>query len=214
MKKRVVKNMKIINYGHACFKVIDDGVSVIFDPYRDDSVPGLKLPNDLEADYVFSSHDHFDHNAVEKVKLTGRKPPLKMKEIILNHDSKGGQERGKSIARILYFKDYSICHLGDVGDVNEIADNDEFDDIDIVLAPINGFYTICALDALLLKRLKNWKLLIPMHYQKRTAGGSTGYIDGHQISIFVKSIDRFIEIEEQEIEIKPRLFDFNYLVFK
>ena len=127
-----------------------------------------------------------------KVKLTGKKPPLKMKEVVLNHDNKGGKERGKSIARILYFKDYSICHLGDAGDVNEIADNDEFDNIDIVLAPINGFYTICALDALLLKRLKNWKLLIPMHYQKRTASGSTGYIDGNQISILIKSIDRFI----------------------
>ena len=206
--------MRIINYGHSCFKIIDDGVSVIFDPYQDDSVPGLQLPNDLEADYVFCSHDHADHNAVDKVKLTGRTPELNMKSITLNHDSEGGKLRGKTIARILYFKDYSICHLGDAGDVNEIADNDEFDDIDIVLAPINGFYTICALDALLLKRLKNWKLLIPMHYQKRTPGGSSGYTDGHQITILVKSVDRFLEFEKQEIEIQPRYFDYNYLIFK
>ena len=41
--------MKIINYGHACFKVIADDVSVIFDPFQDDSVPGINLPKDLEA---------------------------------------------------------------------------------------------------------------------------------------------------------------------
>lgn len=206
--------MKIINYGHACFKVIDGDTSVVFDPYRDDSVPGLTLPKGIEADYVFCSHDHFDHDAADKIKLTGRKPPLRMKEVVLNHDNKGGKERGKSIARILYFNDYSICHLGDAGDMNEIADNDELNDIDIVLAPINGFYTICALDALLLKRLKNWKLLIPMHYQKRTASGSTGYIDGHQITIFIKSVDRYLELDQQEVEIQPRHFDFNYLIFK
>ena len=206
--------MKIINYGHSCFKIIDDGVSVIFDPYRDDSVPGLQLPNGLEADYVFCSHEHDDHNAIDKVKLTGKQPPLNMKSVELSHDKEGGKVRGKSIARILYFKDYSICHLGDAGDVNEIIDNPELNDIDIVLTPINGFYTICALDALLAKRMKNWRLLIPMHYQKRTPQGSSGYTDGHQITIFIKSVDRFLEFDEQEIEIQPRYFDFNYLIFK
>ena len=206
--------MKIINYGHSCIKVISDGVSVIFDPYRDNSVPGLNLPDDLEADYVFCSHDHDDHNAANKVKLTGNKPPLKMKEVVLNHDPQGGRLRGKTIARILYFSDYSICHLGDCGDVNELLENEEIDNIDIVLCPINGFYTIGALDALRLKRNKNWKLLIPMHYQIKTPEMSTGYPDGGQINIFIKSVDRFVYAPSSGFEVSDKYFKYNYLIFE
>ena len=206
--------MKLINYGHACFKVIDDGVSVVFDPYRDDSVPGLTLPKGIEADYVFCSHDHDDHNAANKVKLTGNKPPLKMKEVVLNHDPQGGRLRGKTIARILYFSDYSICHLGDCGDVNELLENEEIDNIDIVLCPINGFYTIGALDALRLKRNKNWKLLIPMHYQIKTSEMSTGYPDGGQINIFIKSVDRFAFAPSSGFEVNDKYFKYNYLIFE
>ena len=206
--------MRIINYGHSCIKVISDGVSVIFDPYRDNSVPGLNLPDDLEADYVFCSHDHDDHNAANKVKLTGIKPPLKMKEVVLNHDPQGGRLRGKTIARILYFSDYSICHLGDCGDVNELLENEEIDNIDIVLCPINGFYTIGALDALRLKRNKNWKLLIPMHYQIKTPEMSTGYPDGGQINIFIKSVDRFAYAPSSGFEVNDKYFKYNYLIFE
>lgn len=204
--------MKIINYGHACFKVIDGDVSIIFDPYRDDSVPGLKLPDNLEADYVFCSHDHYDHDAADKVKLTGRKPVINMKEIELNHDPEGGRLRGKNIARILYFDDYSICHLGDVGDVNELMECEALRDIDVVLCPINGFYTICALDALRLKRALGWKLLIPMHYQIKQR--NIGYTDGGQINIFIKSIDKYIGIDKNEVEITDNLFRLNYLIFE
>ena len=206
--------MKIINYGHSCIKVISDGVSAIFDPYRDNSVPGLNLPDDLEADYVFCSHDHDDHNAANKVKLTGNKPPLKIKEVVLNHDPQGGRLRGKTIARILYFSDYSICHLGDCGDVNELLENEEIDNIDIVLCPINGFYTIGALDALRLKRNKNWKLLIPMHYQIKTPEMSTGYPDGGQINIFIKSVDRFAYAPSSGFEVSDKYFKYNYLIFE
>ena len=206
--------MKIINYGHSCIKVISDGVSVIFDPYRDNSVPGLNLPDDLESDYVFCSHNHDDHNATNKVKLTGNKPPLKMKEVVLNHDPQGGRLRGKTIARILYFSDYSICHLGDCGDVNELLENEEIDNIDIVLCPINGFYTIGALDALRLKRNKNWKLLIPMHYQIKTPEMSTGYPDGGQINIFIKSVDRFAFAPSSGFEVNDKYFKYNYLIFE
>ena len=207
--------MKIINYGHACFKVIDGDVSVIFDPYRDDSVPGLTLPEGLEADYVFCSHEHDDHCAVEKVKLSGKKPPLKMKEVVLNHDNQGGKLRGKTIARILYFDDYSICHLGDCGDVNEVLENKDLDDIDVVLCPINGFYTICAMDALRLKRNKNWRLLIPMHYQiKYPPNFSTGYSDGGQINIFTKSIERYANAPSSGFEVSEKYFAYNFLIFE
>ena len=207
-----VNNMRIINYGHACFKIIDDDISIILDPYQDQSVPGLTLPDGLEADYVFCSHDHYDHNAFNKVKLTNCKPQIYMKEIVLNHDPNEGRLRGKSIARIFYFSDYSICHLGDIGDVEQALEIEELKNIDVVLCPINGFYTIGALDALKLQKVLNWKLLIPMHYFKKEDG--SGYPDGNQIDIFKNKIDKYFSADTNEIEINDKLFSYRYLIFE
>ena len=53
-------------YGHSCFRLdFGEGGSVIFDPYAKGSVPGAELPKKPEADLVFCSHDHADHNAAD-----------------------------------------------------------------------------------------------------------------------------------------------------
>ena len=54
--------MKLIWYGHSCFKVICENGTVVFDPYAPGSVPGLELP-ELKADAVICSHGHSDHCA-------------------------------------------------------------------------------------------------------------------------------------------------------
>lgn len=174
--------MKIINYGHACFKVIDDDVSVIFDPYDTDSVPGMELPKNIKTNFLFTSHEHYDHNARNKVEVIPTNKKIDLIEIPLPHDDCGGRKRGMSVARVIKFSDYSICHMGDIGDVNAVLHCPQLKNIDVVLCPINGFYTIGAKDALFLKEQMGWKLLIPMHYQDVQIG--TGYPDGNQIEIF------------------------------
>ena len=55
--------MKIKYLGHSSFQIISNSVLVI-DPYG----PKIsKLPNDLTADVVTVSHQHFDHNYTEGV---------------------------------------------------------------------------------------------------------------------------------------------------
>ena len=58
--------MKITWIGHACFKIESDGYTLIFDPYADGFVPGLK-PLREKADMVLCSHEHGDHNAKKLV---------------------------------------------------------------------------------------------------------------------------------------------------
>lgn len=61
----------LIKYtGHACFKVRDNetGYSILFDPYEPDSVPGFRKIVD-SASEVICSHDHFDHNYTDAVKV-------------------------------------------------------------------------------------------------------------------------------------------------
>ena len=61
--------MKITWHGHSCFSVAADGYTVVFDPYADGSVPGYP-PLRLQADAVYCSHGHRDHNAAELVTLS------------------------------------------------------------------------------------------------------------------------------------------------
>ena len=63
--------MKIVNLGHASFLIKGNKISVLTDPYRDDSVPGLKMPR-ISANYVTCSHDHYDHDAKDLVKVVER----------------------------------------------------------------------------------------------------------------------------------------------
>src|SRR5262245_5991135 len=54
--------MKITYYGHACFSVVAGGKHILFDPF----ITGNELAKhirleDIEADYIFVSHGHFDH---------------------------------------------------------------------------------------------------------------------------------------------------------
>ena len=206
--------MKIINYGHACFKVISDidGVSVVFDPYRDNSVPNLRLPNNIESDYVFSSHDHYDHDAVNKIRVSTNPKPIKLTEIVLPHDKEGGKLRGMSVARIIRFSDYSICHLGDIGDIRAIEKHNELKGIDIVLCPINGFFTISAEEAIKISKIMNWKIIIPMHYEKKELG--IGYPDGGQIDIFKKLHPEFDLIKDNSIEINDKNFEKGCIIFE
>ena len=202
--------MKIINYGHACFKIIDDDVSVIFDPYRNSSVPGLKLPKDIEANFVFSSHDHYDHDGIDMVKVISNDKSLNLTEVKLSHDDAGGTKRGFSVARVIRFSDYSICHMGDVGDIREVLKCDALKGIDIVLCPINGYFTISAEEAIQIKEKMSWKILIPMHYEIKEK--HSGYPDGGQIDIFKKMMPNHTFVDTS-VEISDKCFEFDSIIF-
>ena len=206
--------MRIINHGHACFQIIGDDLSIVFDPYKDNSVPGLNIRRNIEANFCYCSHSHYDHNAIEKVNLLlGEKEEIRNIAISLPHDKNNGKDRGFSIARIFYYSDYSICHLGDIGDVRSVINDKRFKNIDIVLCPINGFYTISAKEAAKLQKEMNWKILIPMHYEIEEKG--IGYPDNGQINIF-KSLynkDEILEIDDFKLEMKDEYFKYKTLIF-
>lgn len=203
--------MVIINHGHACFEVRSDEVSIVFDPYQDGSVPGLQLKKKIVANMVHCSHQHFDHNAFDKVEIVPPNKPIKTKEIKLPHDKENGAKRGFSTAKIVYFSDYSICHMGDIGDPKAVIERDELKNIDIVLCPINGFFTISAKEAIALQKEMGWKLLIPMHYE--IAEEKTGYPDGGQINIFKTYIENYLKVNDSDVEITPDIFKYKSLIF-
>ena len=56
-------HVEIAYFGHSSFRLKGRVKAVITDPYGEQVG---KYPRDAEADIITVSHDHFDHNAVEK----------------------------------------------------------------------------------------------------------------------------------------------------
>ena len=114
--------MDIIYLGHSSFKIKGKTASVITDPF-DPEMVGLKYPKN-EADIVSVSHDHNDHNKIDLVSnvdmvvRTAGEYEIKGISIIgieVDHDSSGGQERGKNIIFVFEVDGIRVAHFGDLG---------------------------------------------------------------------------------------------------
>jgi len=151
-------------YGHSCFVLDFDGYKIALDPYND-SVPGFKL-NIIEANEVLCSHGHGDHNFVEAVNITkAQRPEIKVTEIQSFHDKVKGAERGENILRIFEYDSLRIMHCGDIGCMPEKDQLEQMRNLDAVLVPVGGKFTIDAKEATEFVNLIGAKQIIPMHYK-------------------------------------------------
>lgn len=158
-------------YGHSCFKLEADGHSIVFDPYEDGSVPGLKLPRGLMADIVNCSHEHGDHNAAHLVKLTGEKPQLNIKKIRTPHDHHNGTHRGFSDITFVLLPGITVCHLGDLGRIPTDEEYQEIEKADVILIPCAGYFTINSKEAAkVIGHLKHPALKVLMHFRENGKG--------------------------------------------
>lgn len=168
--------MKIIWHGHSCFQIIaqkekDIKVSIIIDPFSKEI--GLKLPK-LEADVLLISHDHSDHNNQKAVSgnpfVIAGPGEYDIKGVFVQgitafHDNLGGKERGQTTIYNIKAEDISICHLGDLGQKELTSDQvEQINNVDILIIPVGGKYTISAKDALKIMSQIEPKITIPMHY--------------------------------------------------
>lgn len=179
--------MIIEYYGHSCFKVTakpagraTEDVTIFFDPFSKEI--GLRPPQG-QADVVFVSHDHHDHNNIDAIKGnpvvidTPGEFAVKGINVVGSdsfHDDKEGMERGHSTIFVLEAEDLKICHLGDLGCDLSGKQLEEIDGVDVLFIPVGGKYTIDGKKAAELVRKIEPVLVIPMHYK---IAGSTIDID-------------------------------------
>ena len=161
--------MNLIWNGHSCFTLETAEGSVVFDPYRDGSVPGLS-PIRLTADLVLCSHDHRDHGARELVGLTGRTPSFSVETISTFHDPEGGALRGPDTIHIVAAEGMRLAHLGDLGCIPTPEQLDRLRGLDVLLIPVGGYYTIDASQAQELAEELKPRIVVPMHYRSDTFG--------------------------------------------
>lgn len=163
--------------GQALFKLKGKKTSVIIDPY-DPQFSGLKLPKDLTADILLSTHGHGDHNNVGVVSSSLGKPMVfqdpgeyEVSGVVITgvdsfHDNSQGSERGKNTIFHITFDGLDIVHLGDLGQSKlteeQIA---QIGQTDILLIPVGGVYTIDSKAAADIVSQLEPKIIIPMHYK-------------------------------------------------
>ncbi|MCD8209259.1 MAG: MBL fold metallo-hydrolase [Coprobacillus sp.] len=187
--------MTILRYlGHSSFLLDSESSTLVIDPYKDGSVPGLTFPKGIVCDAVVTSHNHDDHNAIDQVLLTGLDIDFTYEEIPCYHDNQKGALRGPNKIFIFYINGLKIVHLGDLGHALDKETIEKLKGCDVLLAPINGHFTLGA-DAIydLVCQVEP-KITVPMHYYRME--DNSGYPDGGQIETFLKHFDRVKEVHD------------------
>lgn len=168
--------MEITYLGHSCFKLKGKNGTVVTDPY--DSTIGLVMPK-TSADIVTVSHQHSDHNAIQKIAGTAKRAkPFVVSDpgeyevggisvfgTASYHDEKNGTERGVNTIFSIFMDELMICHLGDLG--HELNDEQlqELGTIDVLICPVGGHFTIDPKTAVKVIQQIEPTYIIPMHYQ-------------------------------------------------
>ncbi len=172
-----MKHMNINWHGQSCFQIFsaqgkDNHVSIVIDPF--DESTGLKLPK-LQADIVLVTHEHSDHNNVKAV--SGEPFIIKgpgeydIKKVFIQgisgyHDNVQGTQRGSITIYTIETEEMRLCHLSDLGQKELTSSQlDKIGDIDILMIPIGGIYTIDAAEAVKVMAQIEPRVIIPMHYK-------------------------------------------------
>lgn len=199
--------MDIYWYGQACFKLKGKEATVVVDPF-DPQFVGLKLPKDLVADVVLSSHDHGDHNFTSAVVGSEGTTPLVFKEpgeyevkgvtitgVSSFHDDAGGAKRGLNTIFHLNCDNLNIVHLGDLGQ-SQLTEEQlaQIGEVDLLLIPVGSVYTIDGKTASDIAAQLEPRIIIPMHY----------FIEGLKFEL--EGVDKFLkEMGVENVSPVPKL---------
>lgn len=156
--------------GHSCFRLEEDGYTILLDPYEDNKVPGLAAVRE-NANLVLCSHEHGDHNARQCVNLVaGGKNPWQITRIDTYHDDKKGALRGENTIHVLDNGSCRIAHFGDIGCPLTEGQAGQLQGLDVALVPVGGYYTVDAPQAKEIMDTIRPRVIIPMHYRSESFG--------------------------------------------
>jgi L-ascorbate metabolism protein UlaG (beta-lactamase superfamily) len=196
--------MDIQYLGHSCFKIKGKKGTVVTDPYH--PYVGFEMPG-VSADIVTVSHDHQDHNQATAVNNTARRKrpfiidhpgeyevgEISVFGIPTYHDDSKGTERGANTVYNIIMDGLKVCHLGDLGHELDQETVNQIGDVDILLCPVGGEFTIDPKTAKKVIQSLEPSIVIPMHYKTSK----------HDDKVFgeLKSLGDFLN--EYGAEVKP-----------
>lgn len=194
-----MRPMEITWLGHSCFRLKGSEATVLTDPYRPGYGYDLGKPT---ANIVTVSHQHADHNYVQAVSgarvISGPGEYEFGNVLVIGlatfHDDAAGEKRGKNTVYLIEMDDITICHLGDLGHLLTSEQAAGLGNIDVLLVPVGGVYTIDASQAAKVARQLEPKFVIPMHYKTPAEKAA------------IEPVDRFLkELGVGQLEPGPKL---------
>ena len=201
-----LKNMHITWHGQSFFQLqtsLSKGeqTTIAIDPFEE--TIGLNVPS-FTADILLITHDHADHNNKITIKgapfLVDGPGEYEVKEIFVQgipsfHDEESGKKRGINTIYTLEVEEMRLCHLGDFGQKELTEDQlEQIGDIDILMIPVGGEFTIDAKGAAHIISQIEPKIVIPMHYALP------------KLKIKLDEVDKFLkEIGQKSVVPQPKL---------
>lgn len=147
---------RLFYQGHSSFRITSDAGKVCFiDPFAG---VGYQTP----ADLVLITHEHYDHNAIDKITMAPGCVVIRSKDAINGGIYREFAEKGYKIKAVPAYNSHhprgfgcgylieidgvKIYHAGDTDFIPEMASL-KSEKIDYALLPIDGFYTMSPEDA-------------------------------------------------------------------
>lgn len=202
--------MDIYPLGHASFRLKGKMATVVTDPF-DPMMVGLKMPKVEMVDIVTVSHAHGDHNSVGNINGTpfiiSGPGEYEVKGVTVigvstYHDASQGGERGKNVVYKITMDGINVCHLGDLGHKLSDSQVNDIGDVDILLVPVGGFYTISAEVAAEVVAQIEPSIVVPMHYYRNgIADTFKGKIDG--VDKFLKETGAEGTLPQNKLTVTP-----------
>lgn len=206
--------MTITWFGQSCFRLEAKEGSVLIDPFSKDI--GLKPPR-IKDDVILVTHQHHDHNNMEDanpeafiIQTPGEyeNHGIAIRGIQSFHDDKQGTERGLNTIYVFKAEDMTICHLGDLGHVLTDKQVEDIGDVDILMIPVGGTYTIDAKTAVEVITQIEPKVVIPMHY--KVPGHTSTVLEGpekfvKELGLTPEKVDKYkiskklLPVEEEKL---------------
>ncbi len=196
---------------HASFRIDTELGVIYFDPW--------KIKNEIKADYIFVSHNHFDHFSIGDIDNISKKETLiicpsevasELKNYNLKEVKSGDKfEIGKikvevvpayninknfhpkSSGKVGFIVEIEGKNIYHAGDTDFIPEMKEFKNIDFALIPIGGTYTMGPEEAAEFVNTVKPRITIPMHYGELSPGKK-------ELEEFKKLVKERIEILEKE----------------
>jgi len=202
--------MKIKYFGHAAFLITSkNGARIITDPYKPGCFDGgIKYDTITEeADIVTISHEHDDHNetSIQGDPEFVRGPELrdikgiKISGLEVFHDTSEGKDRGQNVIYNMMIDGLNIVHCGDLGHELSQEEIDKIGNVDILMVPVGGHFTIDASGAEKIVHALKPKVVIPMHFKTDKCGFPIAPIDDYIKNKDVQRIQGDFEIARDSI---------------
>ena len=164
--------MNWIWLGHSTFLLQNEaGNRLLTDPV-DEKCGYAFAP--VHADVVTVSHEHHDHNALERVlgdpavKRTCTKETLAgfaIRGFFSYHDEARGRLRGTNTIFLIEADGQRFVHCGDLGHVPDDDTLAALSGCDVLFVPVGGVYTVDGKTAWEFTKRVAPKTVVPMHYQ-------------------------------------------------